>query len=192
MSPDEACRQVLDDGFNGRVTLDYSRHEWNDAEMALLATTIKSVSCPLVTKLDLSYNDMSAAGLDALGEALKLGALSGLQELDVSHCPALRRLPDALGELSELVTINVSGCTGLASLPETLKTLVCLREIRATNCHPLPDEETLKKTVKQLEVELESTNQEKGIQSRWITDQKQTLEKEVADLEDQRCERGIC
>ena len=46
--------------------------------------------------------------------------------------------------------------------------------------------ETLKKTVKQLEEELESTNQEKGIQSRWITDQKQTLEKEVADLEEER------
>jgi hypothetical protein len=37
-----------------------------------------------------------------------------------------------------------------------------------------------------LEEELESINQEKGIQSRWITDQKQTLEKEITDLEDER------
>ena len=36
------------------------------------------------------------------------------------------------------------------------------------------------------EEELESINQEKGIQSRWITDQKQTLEKEITDLEDER------
>jgi hypothetical protein len=44
----------------------------------------------------------------------------------------------------------------------------------------------LKKQMKQIEEDAEAMNQEKGIQSRWITDQKLTLEKEVADLEDER------
>ena len=44
----------------------------------------------------------------------------------------------------------------------------------------------LKKQLKQIEQETESMNQEKGIQSRWITEQKATLEQELNDLEDER------
>ena len=142
---------VLEDGFNGLEMLDYARHEWGDEHMASLASTLLQVSCPHVTRLDLSWNDVSAAGLDVLGQAFAMGALSGLKSLDLSRCTLIRSLPESIGELAELEAISLEGCVGLAALPAALGKLVCLRELNVKQCHLLEPQvlaATLPKTVR--------------------------------------------
>ena len=92
-----------------------------------------------MTELDLSHNDFTIEGLEALGTALKLGALSGLKTLNLSNNTLLRALPEALGELHELQTLRLEGCVGLKSLPSSLHSLGGLRKLYALNCHGLND-----------------------------------------------------
>ena len=106
---------------------------------AALCAPCAQVSCDAVTELDLSHNDFTIDGLEALGRALKLGALSGLQTLNLSNCTLLRALPEALGELHELQTLRLEGCVGLKSLPSSLHSLGGLRKLYALNCHGLND-----------------------------------------------------
>jgi len=66
-------------------------------------------------------------------------ALSSLKVLILSHCTALRELPESLCELRELHTLNVEGCIGLAFLPKAISQLSGLKTLYVHNCHAMFD-----------------------------------------------------
>ena len=133
-------RRTIEDGFDGLDKLSYARLEWGDDAMATFAATLSEVACSHVVDLDLSYNDFSAKGMEALAHAISLGALSSVRTLNLSHCTALRELPEAIGkELHELATLNLEGCVGLKSLPKSLSTSACLRQLYVNCCHGLDE-----------------------------------------------------
>lgn len=121
------------------ATMRHPRHA-PTALAASRAMSSRQVACPCVTVLDLSYNDFTGKGMEALGHALSMGALSSVRTLDLSHCTLLRALPDALGELHELQVLSLEGCVGLKALPRTLSRLGGLRQLYVRHCHGLDTE----------------------------------------------------
>jgi hypothetical protein len=79
-----------------------SRRGWGDAELEQLAVTLKEVECPHVAEVDLSANDMTANGIEALGAAVAAGAIHSLETLTLSDCSALLSVPESLCQLSQL------------------------------------------------------------------------------------------
>ena len=142
---------MLEDGYNGLTTLSYAKLEWGDAEVGAIAETLAQLSCPNLTKVDLSWNAFTGAGLEPLGEAIAAGSLHALKRLDLSNCMRLSSLPPKLGGLTELEVLDVSGCVGLANVPPAFTGLVSLQEFRASHCHLLREsgfEKRLPKTTK--------------------------------------------
>ena len=133
-------RRVIEDGYAGLDRLNYARLDWDDAKLTELAATLDEVSCEHVLELDLSYNDFSSAGLDALAHAISLGALSAVKVLNLSHCTSVRSLPEVmLRELHELKVLVLDGCVGLRELPKALGSAAGLRELYVHHCHGLDD-----------------------------------------------------
>lgn len=130
-------RKVIEDGYNGQTRFGYARLNWGDDELSELGATLKEVSCSHVLSLDLSYNDLGAVGLEALGGAIAMGALSSLQVLNLSYCTRIHALPESFCELRELQALDLEGCVGLKSLPEGITRLAALKEINIHNCHGL-------------------------------------------------------
>ena len=131
-------RRVVEDGFSSLNRLDYARLEWGNEQMSTFAATLDEVPCTHVMTLDLSHNDFSVVGMDALAHAISLGALSSLQVLNLAHCTALHSLPEAIGrDLTELHTLILDGCVGLKGLPKSLSTCACLRKLHVHCCHGL-------------------------------------------------------
>ena len=91
-------------------------------------------------ELDLSWNDMrEGSGLQAIGKAIGLGALHGLQRLSLINCTAIKTLPDSLEECLELNTILLDGCVQLKTLPAGFSKLASLKVLSLVNCHMLDD-----------------------------------------------------
>ena len=72
---------------------------------------------------------MSSSGLMRLPDShiLSLGALAGLQTLDLQGCSGLKGLPEWLGGLTGLQTLDLSEWSGLKGLPESLGGLTGLQ-----------------------------------------------------------------
>ena len=121
-------------GFSGLEALHLSRRGWNDAELLEFATALREVECPQVTELDLSANDISGAGLEALGEAIAHGALHSLAVLNLSDCSGVRALPEAFTQLRQLKHLYLDGCLGLTALPAGYSKLASLESIHVTHC----------------------------------------------------------
>ena len=137
-------REAIEDGFNSLDKLVYSRLSWTDDDVAELASALEEVPCPNVIELDLSWNDMrQGTGLEAIGKAIGLGALHGLQKLNLINCTAIKTLPGTLEELLELNTILLDGCVQMKELPEGISRLASLRILSIINCHYM-DNEALK------------------------------------------------
>ena len=137
-------REAIEDGFNSLERLVYSRLSWTDDDVAELASALEEVPCPNVIELDLSWNDMrQGTGLEAIGKAIGLGALHGLQKLNLINCTAIKTLPGTLEELLELNTILLDGCVQMKELPEGISRLASLRILSIINCHYM-DNEALK------------------------------------------------
>ena len=133
-------RRCIEDGYDGLDKLNYSRLEWGDSQLSELSATLDEVACSHVLELDLSYSDFSTKGMDALAHAISLGALSSLKILNLSHCTAVRSLPEAIGkELHELQVLNLEGCVGLKSLSKSLSTCACLKQLYVHCCHGLTE-----------------------------------------------------
>ena len=79
----------------------------------------------------------TGAGLEAIGKAISMGALHGLQRLNLVNCTAIKALPDSLEELLELNTILLDGCVQLCSLPAGFAKLASLKTLSVVNCHYL-------------------------------------------------------
>lgn len=94
---------AIEDGFNSLERLSYGKLGWTDEDVTELGACFQEVSCPHVTELDLSWNDMrSGSGLDAIGTAIAHGALHSLQKLNLINCTAVKTLPENVCELLEL------------------------------------------------------------------------------------------
>ena len=134
-------REAIEDGFNSLDKLVYSRLNWTDADVSELASALEEVPCPNVQELDLSWNDMrEGTGLEAIGKAIGLGALHGLQKLNLINCTAIKTLPGTLEELLELNTILLDGCVQMKSVPDGISRLASLRVFSIINCHYMDDE----------------------------------------------------
>ena len=134
-------RAAVEDGFNHLEKLSYSRVEWTDDDVKELAWCFEEVPCPNVLELDLSWNDMKdGSGLESIGHAIGLGALHGLQRLNLINCTAIKTLPGTLGELLELNTILLDGCVQLKELPKDITKLASLKYFSIVNCHYLDDD----------------------------------------------------
>ena len=114
--------------------------QWTDDDVGELAWCFEEVPCPNVLELDLSWNDMrEGTGLEKIGHAIGLGALHGLQRLNLINCTAIKTLPGTLGELLELNTILLDGCVQLKELPDGISRLASLKYFSIVNCHYLDD-----------------------------------------------------
>jgi len=127
-------RRTIEAGFAGLERLALARRGWGDAELVELAHVIREVDCPQVRELDLSANDMSAKGLEALGAAVAAGALHALEVLTLTDCSGLLALPATLVELHLLTTLKLDGCIGLQSLPASFAKFTGLRTLNITHC----------------------------------------------------------
>lgn len=133
-------RAAVEDGFNSLDKLIFSRLDWSDEDVAVLASCFEEVPCPNVQELDLSWNDMrTGAGMDAIGAAIGRGALHSLQRLNLINCTAIKALPDSLEELLELNTILLDGCVQLRNLPDGMSKLASLKTLQIINCHAIDD-----------------------------------------------------
>ena len=111
-----------------------SRRGWNDDDLEQFAISIKEVECPMVAEVDLSANDMTAKGLEALGNAIAAGALHSLVSLNLSDCSGLLTLPDTLGQLQQLQVLKLDGCIGLTAFPPSFGHMASLKTVHATHC----------------------------------------------------------
>lgn len=127
-------RRALEEGYNGLVTLAYSKRSWADAELIKLAATLQQIACSNVAELDLSWNTFTSTGLDALGQALAMGSLHALKKLNLSHCVNVRTLPETIGVLAELESLDLSACIALVDLPESMTNMVSLRDLNLKDC----------------------------------------------------------
>ena len=66
-----------------------------------------------------------------------LGALTGLQTLNVTFCKGLTALPASLGAITGLQTLNLLGCKGLTALPAWLGALTGLQTLDLYGCSAL-------------------------------------------------------
>lgn len=57
-----------------------------------------------------------------------------LEDLDLSRCPSLESLPDALSSLRLLTSLDLFCCASLASLPESLSSLTALEKLHLQGC----------------------------------------------------------
>jgi len=129
-------RQLIEDGFNGLTKLCYRGQGWEDETLYELATTLKQAPCEHLIELDLSHNAFTTNGLESLAEAVQMGALSALRILNLSHCPKLVTLPEAMTELMELQVLRIEGCVYLKTLPQGLIRMA-IKELYVYNCHAL-------------------------------------------------------
>jgi len=134
-------RAAIEDGFNSLERLSYGKLGWTDEDVTELGACFQEVSCPHVTELDLSWNDMrSGSGLDAIGTAIAHGALHSLQKLNLINCTAVKTLPENLCELLELQVILLDGCVQLRMLPPGMHRLASLKLLSIINCHLIFDD----------------------------------------------------
>jgi Ca2+-binding EF-hand superfamily protein len=127
-------RKTIEHGFSGLDRLKLSRRGWSDADLEQFAISIKEVECPMVVEVDLSANDMTAKGLEALGNAIAAGALHSLVSLNLSDCSGLLTLPDTLGQLHMLQVLKLDGCIGLTAFPPSFSQMASLKTIHVTHC----------------------------------------------------------
>jgi len=145
-------RRALEEGYNGLVTLAYSKRSWADAELSRLAGTLHQIACSNVTELDLSWNTFTSSGLDALGQALAMGSLHALKKLSLSHCVHVRTLPEKIGVLAELESLDLSACIALVDLPDSMMNMVSLRDLNVKDCIKLEGSQFQTKLNKLVEV----------------------------------------
>ena len=74
------------------------------------------------------------------GKAIGMGALHGLQKLNLINCTTIKTLPESIHDLLELNTILLDGCVQLRSLPDEMSRLASLRVFSIINCHYMDDE----------------------------------------------------
>jgi Ca2+-binding EF-hand superfamily protein len=130
-------RKTIAHGFSGLDKLILRRRGWDDADLRQFAIALKEVECPQVTELDLSANDMSAAGLEALGAAITAGALHALETLTLSDCSGVKALPEAFAQLHSLQVLNLDGCIGISTFPASFAQLASLKTCNVTHCQKL-------------------------------------------------------
>ena len=132
-------RTTIEHGFSGLERLGLSRRGWSDADVIAFSVAIKEVECPHVTELDLSANDFTAKGVEAVGAAIAAGALHSLRVLDLSDCSGMKSVPETIAQLAER---RCSSSTGIAS-PRSQATLPRWRGSSCTSrtarsCSPMP------------------------------------------------------
>ena len=127
-------RKTISHGFSGLEKLKLARRGWNDADLAEFAVTLKEVECPQVVEMDLSANDMTAKGVEALGVAVKGGAIHSLESLNLSDCSGVTVLPANLAELKQLQVLKLDGCIGLGAIPDTFAKMAALKQLHICHC----------------------------------------------------------
>ena len=127
-------RKTIESGLAGLSELMLQRRGWGDEELITFAGLLREVEMPHVRVLDLSSNDMTTKGLEALCASFAAGALHSLEVLNLSQCSGILALPEALVELRQLHTIKLDGCIGLASIPESFARMAALKTFSIINC----------------------------------------------------------
>jgi Ran GTPase-activating protein (RanGAP) involved in mRNA processing and transport len=111
-----AQRHLRMQALNEETELDFSSNDLGPREVILIAVTIKACMSRVLTKLNLSMNNLpdlaTAEAGSALGEALKGNAV--LKELNVSGCGHLRSI-DGPG-FAHGISSGLLGNRGLTSL----------------------------------------------------------------------------
>lgn len=94
--------------------------------------------------LDLTgCSQLAFSQMEAIADSLHMllpesgGSLTGLQELKLSGCSRLRRLPVPVDGLSSLETLDLSGCGQLRQLPESIGKLSSLHTLDLSGCNKL-------------------------------------------------------
>ena len=64
-----------------------------------------------------------------------MGSLHGLKVLDLSMCPAIRRLPEGCTQLKELAVLKLDDCVSIEDI-SAVRGMVSLVELHLRNCAP--------------------------------------------------------
>lgn len=124
-------RAAMEDGFGGLQQLRLAECGWGDADIDVLATTLRDVRAPELRLLDLSANAHWVNG-DALAPAIEpFRASSSSSSSSAAGAPKQLFTRLAIGGLT---TLRLSRCSKLTSLPSNIGLLTAIQVLDLAWC----------------------------------------------------------